>query len=159
MNTNHTATRLPGSAPLKAAVAAVLGLAGGPVFFFLVHPLLLGEKPRPILNRGAFIYLLTRSFPLIVLPVTVMVTALLRPLSRWAAFAIALIFSSAFLIPVPVLDDWRVWPAMVGKSAFSRDVAIDLVYLLIYQLCLALIAGTASMFISPHLARWCRRSP
>jgi len=137
----------------KRLAAITIGAVGGWFFFFHVQPWLLGAAPSPVLDRSGFVFLLLRTFPLVILPFVALVVALFKPHSKPQAFWLALVLSGALLIPVPLVDEWRVTPSIFGWSPFSSDMLSELAVLVLYMSVLALAASVVSAFLSPVLAR------
>jgi len=137
----------------QLAIAGTLGLFSGVIFFSLVHPALLGWRPRPVLEYSAFWEFVTFEYPAIFVPFVCSWAALFRPRSRAQAFTMALVLSATFLIPIPLLDYWQVWPSLVGEPTFSRDILFDVLAGLLYLAMLALFASVLAAFVSPALYR------
>jgi hypothetical protein len=134
--------------------ALLLGLAGGCLFFTVVQPWLLGWHPKPILEHGGFWNLVLITYPLFVLPFVVVAVAAFGVASRLRSFGVAVALSGAFLIPVPLLDYWRVAPGSYGKSPLSPSILLGLAVGFVSLSVLSLVAGGISAVLSPSLRRF-----
>ena len=136
----------------------LLGLVCGAAFFFIVHPLMEGFWPRPILERSAFIGFMFRGYPFVVLPFLVLAVSLFRPKTTREALRVSLVLSFSMLIPVPVVNYWLVAPSLWGMEFLDQRVLRSVMFSLLYQSVFAIVATLICSLVSPSLFRflsWC----
>ena len=138
---------------MRNVLAVFIGLVSGAIFFWLVEPAILGQRPTPMFDREASIFFVFRLFPLLVVPAVCLIVALLRPASRMRAFKLGAIVSTSLLIPVPVVDEWRTIPTQYGLASSSMEVLREVALLLGFLAFLAAISSAIAAVVSPLIHR------
>lgn len=135
----------------RLILAVATGITAGYLFFYQLQPALLGWHPRPVLEREAFLYLVLRTFWLVVLPLLCIMVAMFKPSSKLDAFKIAIIISGFWLIVIPLIDLWVTTPELSGMRRFSYEMFLESGALIIYEMVLSLIASIIVAIVSPLL--------
>lgn len=138
---------------LKKTLAVVVGLVCGPVFFWVVEPAVLGQRPTPLFDREASIFFLFKLFPFLIVPAVCLIIATFCPRSRNEAFGLGAIFASSMLLPVPILDEWRTIPSLYGLGAFSWQVLIQVALVAGFLIVLAATVAGIAWFVSPLICK------
>lgn len=136
----------------RTALAFLVGLVAGWLFFYQLQPAFLGWRPRPVLERSAFMYFLFGSFWLVAVPMISIIVAAFEPESKSEAFKVAIVTSGGWLIVIPLIDLWVTAPELWGVWGVGRffyEMFLNSGALIIYEMLLSLIASIIAAIVSP----------
>ena len=145
----------------RTAFSLLVGIALGVVYFFAVHPILVGTSYRMILERESALALAFRGLPVLAVVISLYV-GLFASHSKRQAFLVGAATAIGCLLPLPlgqyVVEAPRLFGMPRTSAAMLGDEAVALIGLLVAAAILAGIAAIVSPPLGRVLGRRLRRS-